>query len=124
MSEIKVELTDSEWMDLIDGERPNGLSKCCPNVSNLRDQIIALVRDGGVFNIFTIEEFRRALAELTGADDDPTDYIHAEYVRQIVDTFPPLGPGQRDKLAGLFRGAARSRSDPGNTAVRAQCEGD
>jgi hypothetical protein len=69
VNEIKVELADSEWMSLIDGERPGGLSKCCPNISNLRDQIILLARDGGVFNLFTIEEFRRALGWVADGHD-------------------------------------------------------
>jgi len=44
--ELMVSLTDSEWMSLIDKER-GGLPPCCANISELRDQIILLAREGG-----------------------------------------------------------------------------
>lgn len=43
--EDKVELTDEEWMSLIDNER-DGLPSCCGNISTLRDEIIEMARDG------------------------------------------------------------------------------
>ena len=61
MDDVKVELTDTEWMDLIDGERPDGLQKCCANISVLRDWIISLARDGGQTNFITLQELRRTL---------------------------------------------------------------
>lgn len=43
----KIELTDAEWMSLIDGTRSDGLQSCCANISDLRDHIISLARMGG-----------------------------------------------------------------------------
>lgn len=57
------------------------------------------------------------VAELAGADDNPADEADAGYIRQLVDTFPPLGPGQRDRLAGLFRGPPIPSKDPEGTAA-------
>ena len=54
----RVTLTDAEWMSLIDGTRDGGLTKCCANVSALRDCIIGIARDGGEINPFTREELR------------------------------------------------------------------
>jgi hypothetical protein len=42
----RVELTDTEWMELINKER-DGLGICCANISNLRDYIIEVARSGG-----------------------------------------------------------------------------
>jgi hypothetical protein len=39
-------LTDSEWMALIDKERDE-LPPCCANIADLRDEIIAIAREGG-----------------------------------------------------------------------------
>lgn len=61
MEDVKVELTDTEWMDLIDGERPDGLQRCCANISALRDWIISLARAGGQTNFITLKELRRTL---------------------------------------------------------------
>ena len=42
-----ITLTDSEWVSLIDGESDDsGLSKCCANISALRDTLISICRDG------------------------------------------------------------------------------
>lgn len=49
MNRERVELTADEWMSLIDGTRddPQSLQKCCANISDLRDHIIGIARDGG-----------------------------------------------------------------------------
>lgn len=45
--EIKLNLTDSEWIQLIDGvSADTQLPKCCDNVASLRDIFIHLVRNG------------------------------------------------------------------------------
>lgn len=44
--DAKITLTDTEWMDLIDGDR-DGLPRCCANISALRDTLIQTARDGG-----------------------------------------------------------------------------
>lgn len=52
MSEtVQLELTDSEWMSLLDGER-DGLPRCCANVSALRDTLMGIVRGGCALNPF------------------------------------------------------------------------
>jgi len=61
MEPIKIVLTDSEWMDLIDGTRPGGLEKCCANVSALRSCIINAARDGGEVHIFAVKQLRMTL---------------------------------------------------------------
>jgi hypothetical protein len=58
---MKIELTDSEWMSLIDGEREDGLQRCCANISALRDCLIGLARDGGRVNPFTIGRLQMTL---------------------------------------------------------------
>ena len=46
MFENHVELTDEEWMGLIDKNR-EPLMACCANISHLRDEIIHVARSGG-----------------------------------------------------------------------------
>ena len=42
-----ITLTDGEWIRLIDGECDDSeLSKCCANISELRDTLVSIVRDG------------------------------------------------------------------------------
>ena len=48
----RLELTDSEWMSIIDGER-DGLPMCCANISELRDSLISAARSGGETGFFT-----------------------------------------------------------------------
>ncbi len=44
---MKIELTDSEWISLLDGNaEDSGLPICCANISALRDQLVSIVRDG------------------------------------------------------------------------------
>jgi hypothetical protein len=47
-------LTDSEWMELIDGER-DGLQHCCASISELRDVIIEIARDGCEMHTYQAE---------------------------------------------------------------------
>lgn len=48
MKSYNVELTDTEWMELIDGSdnRDNNLGMCCANISALRDSIFSIARCG------------------------------------------------------------------------------
>jgi hypothetical protein len=60
---LKVELTDQEWMSIIDKSRA-GLPMCCANISNLRDTIIQLAREGGealVEGPFVLRAYRTCL---------------------------------------------------------------
>lgn len=44
---MKIDLTDTEWIQLIDGSsKGSKLNACCGPVSELRDEIIQIVRDG------------------------------------------------------------------------------
>lgn len=61
MEPVKIELTDAEWMSLIDGDRPGGLTACCANISALRDVIISAARTGGEVHAFEVANFRRTL---------------------------------------------------------------
>jgi hypothetical protein len=61
---VRVELTDSEWMDLIAGDdsRPGSLGQCCANISSLRDRVIGIARDGGkVNNSVSLSRLREAI---------------------------------------------------------------
>lgn len=63
-----VDLTDSEWMSLIDGTRPGGLQKCCANISELRDRIIEIARDGGRYHLHSLFFLRAYRATADGHD--------------------------------------------------------
>ena len=52
-------LTDQEWMSLINKER-EGLPPCCGNISELRDQIITIAREGAQHAAWNATQFLRA----------------------------------------------------------------
>jgi hypothetical protein len=66
--DARIDLTDSEWMSLIDGTRDGGLQKCCANISNLRDAIIQIARDGGRYHASSIDFLRAYRACADGHD--------------------------------------------------------
>jgi hypothetical protein len=43
--EVRLNLTDSEWINLVDGEEGE-LSICCTTVSDLRDYFFQIIREG------------------------------------------------------------------------------
>jgi hypothetical protein len=44
---VHLDLTDSEWIRLIDGQsEDSALQSCCANISDLRDEIVQIVREG------------------------------------------------------------------------------
>ena len=46
-TEVKLELTDAEWLQLLDGENDDSeLPTCCANISALRDSLMSHVRAG------------------------------------------------------------------------------
>lgn len=59
MDEIKIELTDREWVSLIDQEE-DALPTCCSNISALRDEIIDILRQGKTLYNWNILNFLRA----------------------------------------------------------------
>lgn len=59
---MKVVLTDSEWMSLIDGsEDRDGLGYCCANISALRDVIIGIARQGGCIYEWEIDNLKQKI---------------------------------------------------------------
>lgn len=97
---VKLELTDSEWMALIDGTREDGLLTCCANVSALRDVLITAARAGGVIHRFDVERFRTRLSWVMS--DHDIDQIPA-----MVKVREQLGaqgfiPHTPDELAEMF----------------------
>lgn len=68
--DAKVELTDAEWMSLIDGTRESGLQKCCANISELREQVIVIARDGGRYHTWANFFLRAYRAAADGHDLD------------------------------------------------------
>jgi hypothetical protein len=99
---MKLELTDSEWMDLIDGERPGGLTACCANISEVRDQFISAARAGGEVHRFQIDRFRLILgAALAGHDLDGIPAL--DKVRAQLGAAGHL-PHDPAEFAELFRG--------------------
>lgn len=68
---VKIELSDSEWMELLDGER-GGLARCCANVSALRDALFQIVRSGCEVDPFDRHGLERTLGWfLEGHELDP-----------------------------------------------------
>lgn len=66
----KIELSDSEWMSLIDGsDERHGLLICCANVSALRDRILTIARHGGYVHDMDLD----MLKEVTGWVEDSHD---------------------------------------------------
>lgn len=59
LGETPCSLTDAEWMSLINKER-DGLPRCCANISDLRDQLIQIARDGAMLAPWNGMEFLRA----------------------------------------------------------------
>lgn len=102
MSTIKIDLTDEEWMSLIDGTRPDGLQSCCANISALRDEIISLARMGGTSPLgITIER----LAMVWGAAIDGHDGL--DQIPALVKLRDQLGIADkiahvRDELVEAF----------------------
>lgn len=66
--EAKIELADTEWMSLIDGERRDGLQKCCANIGNLREYVIQMAREGGCYQAHSLGFLRAYHACAAGHD--------------------------------------------------------
>jgi len=62
----KIELTDEEWMSVINQER-DGLPYCCANVSNVRDQLIGIARGDG--DVLIPDRLRLAMVAYVGTHD-------------------------------------------------------
>lgn len=78
----KVDLTDGEWMSLLDGER-DGLPRCCANVSALRDVLMQVVRGGGEVDTFTMLGLERAFGWFVEGHDLPEGGALEKLARQV-----------------------------------------
>mgnify|MGYP005997610877 CR=1 FL=1 len=69
---IFLNLTDSEWIGLIDGEAEDShLPKCCSNMSELRDVLISIVRNGRNDEVpfYLINDLKRTLKWVADGHD-------------------------------------------------------
>lgn len=90
---MKLELTDEEWMQLIDGERKDGLAKCCANISALRDVLISAARDGGYLHPFLLQNLRRTLGWCYDSHDLSAIPVIARVHDQLdMQGYPPHEP--------------------------------
>ena len=70
----RIELTDSEWMSIIDAEG-EGLMRCCGNISELRDVLIQVARNGRTTNFITEQRLQITLGWCYPEHDVPSDAI-------------------------------------------------
>lgn len=80
----KVELTDTEWMELINKER-NGLGVCCANISNLRDYIIDVARNDGETSFSERPILRAYHAAYEGHDMLRQSEPLEKFITQVAD---------------------------------------
>ena len=91
MTTLKIELTDHEWIDLLDREG-EGLPMCCANISGLRDEIRYMLENGRTVN----EEIARSFnmrwnwcfgGQFPGHDlpNSPAHKIHDQIVAVFGD---------------------------------------
>ena len=105
LHEIPCTLSDTEWMALINKER-EGLPICCSNISELRDQIIQIARDGAMLPPWNGIHFLRSYRVARDGHElnDTTFPILMRLVSEIaesmgytvdeVNTFPHQGNGE------------------------------
>lgn len=83
--EVAIDLSDSEWMSLIDGsDKRGGLTRCCANISELRDEIMSLARNAGD-GVFTmhIERFKVIYGQAADSHDLTSIPALAKLVAQL-----------------------------------------
>jgi hypothetical protein len=71
----KLDLTDSEWLSLLDGGDASELGICCANISALRDELFFIVRQGRHEELpnWTLDDLRQKLKWVAdGHDLTPT----------------------------------------------------
>jgi hypothetical protein len=79
---MEINLTDEEWMSIIDGTR-DGLPICCANVSALRDAIIDIARNGNDPDSIHTGLFRRAFTWVYPAHELDKDGPVVKLARQL-----------------------------------------
>lgn len=83
--EIKIELTDEEWMSLLDPER-DGLPRCCGNISALRDEIFNVVRNSCAVPFYRVQSFLRAYLWCFESHDLPNSSVHKILDQILTDS--------------------------------------
>lgn len=85
MEDVKIELTDEEWMSCLDQER-DGLPACCGNVSELRDRLFSIVRGGCTVSVWEVTAFLRSYYHAWNDTmmnmDSPVHLIHGQLLAQ------------------------------------------
>lgn len=90
---MKITLTDTEWLQLLDGEAADSeLPKCCADVSNIRDVLSQVVRDGRNEEVcpYLINELEQAISRFK-AGHKPTKLLKkvAEQIQKVDDFDAP-----------------------------------
>jgi len=81
---MKIELTDTEWMQLVDGERQDSqLPTCCGNVSALRDSIIVLARQNGHCDLYSATKFLKCYEFVADGHDLSSLFVLQKIKSQI-----------------------------------------
>lgn len=85
--EVACTLSDEEWMSLINKER-DGLPECCANISELREQIIQIARDGARLAAWNGMEFLRAYRVACDGHtfDEETTPVLLRLVREVAES--------------------------------------
>lgn len=78
----KINLTDEEWMSILDQTR-DGLPYCCANLSALRDDIASIVRYGCEISDWHMSSFVRHYCWVFPNHELPLSPIH-KILRQLI----------------------------------------
>lgn len=70
----RLDLTDTEWMSIINRER-DGLPPCCANISALRDVLVAIASDDGDVGFFHANRLVASLGWCFPSHDIPSDVM-------------------------------------------------
>jgi hypothetical protein len=70
----KLELTDTEWMNIIVRDR-DGLPPCCANISSLRDVLIHMAREDGLVDLLSAPSLARSLTWCFPDHDVPSPEV-------------------------------------------------
>ncbi len=85
----RLDLTDAEWMSIIDQDR-DGLPPCCGNISALRDSITSHARNGGQPIFYSEFEMLKRHLSWCFPDHDIPSPVFQKIIDQVGWT-PPGG---------------------------------
>jgi hypothetical protein len=94
-------LTDTQWMSIVDGTREGGLVRCCVKVESLREDLIVVAGEGGVFDEGTASRLGLTLGWVVGEEHDyqvppVVDLIVAQLTAQGFGSHLPTMTGRHD----------------------------